>query len=92
MLRLKIIVDVLAHYLFKMFLYKPNFILSHSKRDVQVPIVSAVKTSLRFKIIQVSVPVLWSSRLFDGNARIPGLCKCTCNKNSTKNMQRLKQD
>lgn len=56
-----------------MFLYMPEFILSHSKRIVQDAVVSAVKRSLRFKVIQVSVSGLCSSRLFDGNAKIPDL-------------------
>lgn len=53
MLRLKIIVRH-STSLLKMFLYMSNFILSHSKRVVQDAIVSAVKRSLMFKVIQVS--------------------------------------
>lgn len=56
-------------------------------------IVSAVKKSFGFKVIQVSVPGLCSSRPFDGNADIPDLCECSsCNKTSTESMQRLRQD
>lgn len=53
-------------------------------------IVSAVKKSFGFKVIQVSVPGLCSSRPFDGNANIPDLCECSsCNKTRAESMQRL---
>lgn len=56
-------------------------------------IVSAVKKSFGFKVIQVSVPGLCSSRPFDGNADIPDLCECSsCNKTRAESMQRVRQD